>query len=209
MRFAFLLPVFVAAGTVAAIVAEGVSRAPDASAADAASPRSAHGAADARFTDIDTYTDPELALDVAFPASWSPIDVVDDAPGTGADALAQTGRVIGFEAPRDGPSDAFADYVMIEILPGRESGLFLTDGSRTEPVTIDGVEGFRDSLVIEGHEVGGVALDLVVHQAEIRGLGWTVGFYAIGETRHAELVAEAFELMIRSFRLSAPPFRVV
>ena len=202
MRFAFLLPVSVALGTTALIVAHS-AREPFESSASAPGP----GGSNDSLTDIGVYRDPELAFDLAVPAGWTSIEPVagpsDDAAGG-----AGSGHAVVFEAPRDGPGDAFADYVMIEILPGRDSGLFLTDGSRTADVRIDGMPGTRDALVIEGHEVDGIVLDLVVHQAEVLGLGWTIGFYAIGETRHERLVEDAFELMIRTFRLPAPPFRV-
>ena len=204
MRFAFLLPVSVALGTTALIVsplrARAGSNRPGRRPVPAASPNDS-------LTDIGVYRDPELAFDLAVPAGWTSIEPVagpsDDAAGG-----AGSGHAVVFEAPRDGPGDAFADYVMIEILPGRDSGLFLTDGSRAADVRIDGMPGTRDALVIEGHEIDGIVLDLVVHQAEVRGLGWTIGFYAIGETRHERLVEDAFELMIRTFRLPAPPFRV-
>ena len=209
MRFAFLLPVAVAAGTSALIAVERERAAPVAARPSAPGAPSAtgSGAGGGALAGISAYTDPELAFDVAIPDGWTPISLVEDVPGP--DGPLGGGRAVGFQAPRDGPDDAFADYVMIEILPGTDSGQFLTDGSRTAPVTIDGVVGSRDRLVIEGHEVNGTRLELVVHQAEIRGLGWTIGFYAIGESRRAELVAEAFELMIRTFRLPGPPFRVV
>ena len=202
MRFAFLLPVSVALGTTALIVAHSVPE-PVEPPARSLGP----GGSRDSLTDIGVYRDPELAFDLAVPAGWTAIEPVGDPPQD-APGVPEAGHAVVFEAPRDGPGDAFADYVMIEILPGRDSGLFLTDGSRAADVRIDGMPGTRDALVIEGHEVDGVVLDLVVHQAEVRGLGWTIGFYAIGETRHERLVEDAFELMIRTFRLPAPPFRV-
>ena len=208
MRFAFLLPVSVALGTAALIAAESRPAADRTSRAVPESDRDTPTRPVGRLEGISAYTDPDLAFDVAVPAGWTPIDVVEDARADPLEAL-RSGHAIGFEAPRDGPDDPFADYVMIEILPGRDSGLFLTDGSRSASVAIDGVAGVRDRLAIDGHEVGGVRLDLVVHQAEIRGLGWTIGFYAIGEAHREALVADAFELMIRTFRLGGPPFRVV
>ena len=206
MRLAFLLPVSVALGTAALIVAHSAPE-PSGSLAPASGSGDPHESPHESLTDIGVYRDPELAFDLAVPAGWTAIEPVADPPGDAAGG-AGSGHAVVFEAPRDGPGDAFADYVMIEILPGRDSGLFLTDGSRAADVRIDGMPGTRDALVIEGHEVDGVVLDLVVHQAEVRGLGWTIGFYAIGETRRERLVEDAFELMIRTFRLPAPPFRV-
>ena len=209
MRFAFLLPLSVALGTVALIAIEGGGF--DAPSRTEPSPRGARAILASpppgRLAGISAYTDPELVFDVAIPAGWTPIPLVDDPVGVEGGEWGG-GRVVGFEAPREGPGDPFADYVMIEILPGRDSGLFVTDGSRTSAVEIDGVAGVRDRLAIDGHEVGGTRLDLVVHQAEIRGLGWTIGFYSIGEVHREALVADAFELLIRTFRLSGPPFRI-
>lgn len=224
MRHAILLPAFVALGTVALIAWEtSSSSGPAGGANGAGSGRT--GATSADYPErgpldaISTYRDPEIAFDMAIPAGWTaivgvgesaeaPADGTSDAGSRALLAIAETGRVVGFEAPRDGADDAFADYVMVEILPGRDSGQFLTDGSRRRAVRIDGHPAYRDGLRIEGHEVDGVSLDLIVHQAELRGVGWTIGFYAIGEPSRARLVEDAFELMIGTFRLRAPPFRI-
>ncbi len=213
MRHAILLPLSVALGVATLIVVEvrpdrSLSNLESMSQDGVVGPVSQPVGGVASFA---AYVDPDLAFEMAVPAGWTPIVTVTEAPRDVPDpvaAMVETGHVVGFEAPRDGPDDVFADYVMIEILPGTESGLFHTDGTLTREISIDGRAGLRDSLRIDDHRIGQASLDLVVHQAEVRGTGWTIGFYAIGEPAQARLLEEAFELMIRTFHLPGPPFRV-
>lgn len=157
-------------------------------------------------TDAVAYRDPDYDFSVAVPVGWRSIVAMGESSNDPSQP--ELGYSVGFEAPRDGDDDVFADYVMIEILPGTESGRFLTDGSRTRSVRIDGLVGQREDLAIDGHRIGDETLDLIVYQAEVRGVGFTLGFYAIGEPSRRELLDDAFELMIRTFELALPPFRV-
>ena len=172
------------------------------------------------------YADPDLGFGVAVPDGWRASVVAE------SDAqrlMYEPGYAVGFESPREGVDDPFADYLMIEILPGDESGLFVTDGSRRRSVEIDGRRAWRDALRLSaagvphgmsapdgsrpaedpgGRASASVAVDLLVLQAATRGLGYTVGFFAIGEPSNAVALGDAFEAMLRTFRLPRAPFDV-
>lgn len=159
------------------------------------------------ISDVETYEDLDFGFRMAVPAGWQPIDTsLGDLVDEDGYALPHS---VGFEAPRESASDEFADYVMIEIFPGNRSGRFATDGTRAKSVMISGLPGFRESLAVDQHRIGESVLDLVVHQAEIRDIGYTVGFYAIGEPRNRQLIDDAFELLIRTFEFDLPPYRVI
>ena len=154
------------------------------------------------LTNLDTYENTDYGFSVAVPAGWSPViaDVDDD------DRLLEPGYAIGFESGRQGKDDRFADYILVELLPGRDSGLFETDGRQREMIKVNGKSGFREQLRIDGRENGLSAIDLIVHQAEIQGLGYTIAFYAIGEPTNEVMMRDAFDVMLRTFRLKSSPF---
>ena len=73
-------------------------------------------------------------------------------------------------------------------------------------IKVNGKSGFREQLRIDGRENGLSAIDLIVHQAEIHGLGYTIAFYAIGEPANEVMMRDAFDVMLRTFRLKNSPF---
>ena len=154
------------------------------------------------LVDLDTYENTDYGFSVAIPAGWSPViaDVDED------DVYLEPGYAIGFESNRQGKDDRFADYILVELLPGRDSGLFETDGRQRELIKVNGRTGFREQLRIDGRENGLSAIDLIVHQAEVQGLGYTIGFYAIGEPANEVMMRDAFDIMLRTFRLKSSPF---
>lgn len=159
----------------------------------------------AEITEVVSYRDSDFDFLLAVPAGWKAI--VASPETVEADGLS-VAHTVSFEAPREYPGDVFSDYVMIEIIPGERSGKFVTDGSKAKNINIDGYDAVRESLVVEQHRLGDETLDLIIHQAEIRATGFTVGFYAIGEPRNRAFLDDAFELMIRSFEFVTPPYRV-
>ena len=74
------------------------------------------------LTDLDTYENIDYGFSIAVPAGWSPViaDVDDN------DAFLEPGYAIGFESGRQGKDDRFADYILVELLPGRDSCLLYT-----------------------------------------------------------------------------------
>jgi len=150
--------------------------------------------------EIRSYTDSDFSFSMAVPLDWT--QIIADEPLSEIDEL-ETAYAVGFESPRTYKGDRFADYIMVEIIPGTESGAFETDGSLAKTILIDGYPAQEDELLIRNYSVAGDKLDLQIYQAQLNGLGYTVGFYAIGEHREAEALREAFRLMIETFRL--PP----
>lgn len=202
MRHVWLFPVFVACG-VAAMIAATLSTADD---------HELTGITDLPFgptveilTDFDSWYDPDLGFSLAIPADWKPI--VADETDTQLDEL-EPGYAIGFESPLRHADDHFADYIMVEILPGIQSGEFVTDGSHRRPVMIDGVKGWRDELFLQDHSGDGHGLELIIRQASVRQLGYTVGLYAVAEPDQETLIDDIFEIMLRTFRLPDMPFLV-
>jgi len=156
------------------------------------------------LVDLDTYENADYGFSVAIPAGWSPVIADVDTE----EVFKEPGYAIGFESARQGKDDRFADYILVELLPGRDSGLFETDGNKRELIKVNGREGFREHLTIDGRKNGLSAIDLIVHQAEIQGLGYTIGFYAIGEPANEVMMRDAFDVMLRTFRLKNNPFFV-
>jgi len=96
----------------------------------------------------------------------------------------------------------------IEILPGVHSGAFETDGSHTRVEIVDGRVAVVDRVNLDGFEIAGDRIDLVVFQAEIVELGFTVGIFVIGEQHEEAVLADAFELALKTFKMPNDPFSV-
>ncbi len=150
--------------------------------------------------EIRSYTDADFHFEMAVPIDWTAI-VANESLGE-IDEL-ETSYAVGFESPRTDENDNFADYIMVEIIPGRESGAFETDGSLEKAILIDGHPAKKDELRLRDYHIAGDKLDLQVFQAELHGLGYSVSFYAIGEHRESVVLRDAFRLMIETFKL--PP----
>ena len=73
---------------------------------------------------------------------------------------------------------------------------------------MNGRAAWRDALSLPADPSDPDAVDLVVRQAAVSGLGYTVGLYAIGEPARLPLLEDAFEAMLRTFRLTRAPFEV-
>lgn len=158
------------------------------------------------LVDIEPYEDIDYGFTVAVPTGWQKIVSVE------SDEEAETlepGYAVGFESPNQGNNDKFADYILIEILPGSDTGTFTTDGSNRLDVLIDGRPAWIDRLDVNGASAGLDDVDLTVYQAEMIGLGYTVGLYAIGEVGREALMSAAFEVMVRTFHFTEDPFDTV
>ncbi len=151
------------------------------------------------------YTDEDYGFKLAVPEHWSRVFAVED--DSEVNAL-EPGYAIGFESPRSGLHDHFADYLMIEVLPGSHSGAFDSDGSQQGVVMVDGRMAVTDVVYLDGYEVDGTSLDLVVYQAEIIELGFTLTVFAIGEKREAAVLVDAFELALKTLKVPDDPFSV-
>lgn len=151
------------------------------------------------------YFDDDYGFEVAVPEHWSRnFAATSDEQ---SEAL-EPGYAVGFESPRSGTNDVFADYLMVEILPGAHSGAFETDGSHTRVEMVDGRVAVVDQVNLDGFEIDDNRIDLVVFQAEIVELGFTVGIFVIGEQHEVAVLADAFELALKTFRVPDDPFSV-
>lgn len=174
--------------------------------------------------DIEAYEDADYGFSMAIPVGWRRIVTAEtsdvgesqaevlasmQAADSGFDSLwLEPGHAVGFESSQQHADDQFADYILVEILPGDASGLFAADASRRRQIQIDGRPAIYDRLEIEGGSSGLTDVDLVIYQAELSGVGYTVGLYAIGESSSEKLMAIAFEIMLQTFRIETAPFSV-
>lgn len=152
------------------------------------------------------YVDPFYSFEVAVPSGWQRIVSLDETtqPFDGLEA----GYVLGFESPRSAVDDRYADYVMIEILPGQEAAAFQSSGQERSAVVIDGRPAMRDRILLDAVPMPDASLSLVVYQATMRGLGFQVGLYAVGEQHEARAMELAFDALLTTFTLREAPYEV-
>lgn len=155
--------------------------------------------------DLESYEDPDYGFSMAIPSGWRKIVAAESEENF--DEL-EPGYAVGFESPYQGENDQFADYVLIEVLPGKDSGLFKTDGENRRRISIDGRNAWMDRLEVTGESGGLTEVDLTIFQAQMSGLGYTIGLYAIGEPSREKLMLEAFEIIVRTFKQATLPFPV-
>jgi len=151
------------------------------------------------------YNDEDYGFEVAVPENWR-----RNIAATSDEELndLEPGYAVGFESPRSGANDVFADYLMVEILPGARTGAFEADDAQTQTRLVDGRLAVIDQVNLDGFEIDGDRLDLVVFQAQIIELGFTVGIFAIGEQHEAAVLADAFQLALKTFKVPDDPFSV-
>lgn len=211
MQRAWLLPVSVVAATSALIVSarppapEPSSDADEAYGAIVGTPAPAPRPGAERLDALTAYVDPDFGFSLAVPMGWTAMVL----PESDAELeMLEPGYAVAFESPLEHEDDRFVDYLMVEILPGAESGLFETDGSRRRETVVDGRHAWRDALSLPAAADDARAVDLIVRQATSSGLGYTVAFFAVGEPARRPLIDDAFEAMLRTFRLPRRPFDV-
>lgn len=152
---------------------------------------------------LKAYVDRDYGFEIAVPESWTHVFAAED--DSDANAL-EPGYAIAFESAQSHETDVFADYLMVEILPGAATGAFDSDGTNTAVFTVDGRVAVTDRVNLDGFDINGNKIDLVVFQAEIVELGFTVGIYAIGERREAAVLEDAFYLALQSLKVPEEPF---
>jgi len=155
--------------------------------------------------DIEAYEDPDYGFSVAIPSGWQKIVAAESDESF---SELEPGYAVGFESPHQGDQDRFADYVLIEVLPGKDSGLFETDGQNRQLISINGQAAWMDRLDVKGESNGLTEVDLTIFQAQMSGLGYTIGLYAIGEPSREKLMSDAFEVIVRTFKLTTSPFPI-
>ncbi len=179
--------------------------------------------------DVEGYEDPDFGFSVAIPAGWRRIVIAEPEAKVVRDELSEVekgstlskglspgvdlpvlepGYAVGFESAHRHENDQFADYILVEILPGKSSGLFAADVNHRQSILIDGRPAWYDRLEINQSSTGLTDVDLVIYQAELAGVGYTVGLYAIGELASERTMAIAFEIMLQTFKVDRPPFSV-
>ena len=162
------------------------------------------------ISDLELYEDPDYGFTMVVPVGWSRI-VLDD--GASGDAeLANpfdSGYAVGFESPRPLHGDQFADYILVELLPGSDSGLFETVENDQRMLTIADTPISYDRLYINHATEAATDVDLVVYQRGVQALGYTVSLYAIGEPANEQTLFEAFQIMLRTYTQTQDPFVVI
>ena len=155
--------------------------------------------------ELEAYLDPVFGFELAIPDGWTPVVAAEDDASL---AILEPGYAVGFESPQEHAGDVFSDYLMVEIMPGDDSGVFETDATARRVVIVDGRVGWRDELSLPAESAVSPAVDLIVRQASISGLGFTVGLYAIGEPSRRALLDDAFEVMLRTFSMPILPYDI-
>jgi len=151
------------------------------------------------------YTDADFGFSMLVPQHWTVIHT-DSATEEWLDT--EPGYSVVFESPSQGEGDIYADYIMVEVLPGIETGAFESSGERRQVVIIDGQKAVQDQITLMGFPFENTELDLSVWQAEIAQLGYTVGLYAIGTHNNARMLEDAFQALVHSFQLPKQPYLV-
>lgn len=152
---------------------------------------------------IQTYVDLDYGFSMAVPKGWRKIVLAEQET---PNQVPELGYAVGFEALPRSTDDTFADYILLEILPGRESGLFAAGDADSQSTQIDGRTVTFDRLFIDGKHNPDAGIDLVIFQREFSALGYTIDFYAIGEPGNEKVLFEAFQIMLVTFEQFHPPF---
>lgn len=172
---------------------------------------SRHSETIGRIVSLARYDDIDYGFSLAIPDGWTRI-VADDSAiveDNGVLSTLEPGYAVGFESPRSGKGDQFADYILIEVLPGTDTGLFEATHEHRRFLR-SGLENFAyDRLEIDAQTDKLSDVDLVIFQHGVQALGYTLSFYAIGEPVNEQALFEAFQILLRTYTQTADPFVVI
>ena len=160
---------------------------------------------------LERYEDQDYGFSVAVPAGWTRVYAAQPdgtEVGNWPDEL-EPGYAVGFESPRSGSRDRFADYILIELLPGDEFGLFDATGAQQNYFQSEQTKFVYDRLSINSALDDSIDVDLVIFQRGVQAFGYTLAFYAIGEPANEKILFEAFQIMLRTFEQIKDPFVVI
>lgn len=163
------------------------------------------------ITDLERYEDADYGFTMSIPAGWSRIVAADIESEDMDDviALLEPGFAVGFESPRSSGTDRFADYILLEILPGSETGLFESTPENLRHLEIGEIELEYERLTIDPATDDNIDVELVIFQRGVQAFGYTLGFYAIGEPANEQTLFDAFRIMLISFEQLADPFVII
>ena len=160
---------------------------------------------------LERYEDQDYGFSVAVPAGWTRVYAAQPdgtEVGIWPDQL-EPGYAVGFESPRSGSRDRFADYILIELLPGDDFGLFEATGAQQHYFQTEQTKFVYDRLSINSALDDSIDVDLVIFQRGVQAFGYTLAFYAIGEPANEKILFEAFQIMLRTFEQIEDPFVVI
>ncbi len=165
---------------------------------------------------LERYDDLDYGFSVAVPAGWSKIVLGESAEQSeiefatsGSPLWSEPGYTVGFESPRGDKPDQFADYILIEVLPGDDTGLFDTTQADQRVLHVGHQSIDYDQLFVDSEKDDTIDVDLVIFQRGVQALGYTLSFYAIGEPANEQALFDAFQIMLRTFYQSSEPFVII
>jgi len=163
------------------------------------------------ITDLERYEDADYGFTMAIPAGWRRIVAanVDSEDSDDVTALPEPGFAVGFESPRSSGTDRFADYILLEILPGNDTGLFESTPEDLRYLAIGEFDLAYERLTIDPATDDNSEVELVIFQRGVQAFGYTLGFYAIGEPANEQTLFDAFRIMLISFEQLSDPFMVI
>lgn len=157
------------------------------------------------------YDDHEYGFSLAVPEGWTKV-VADESDISGSNELLATldqGYAVGFESPQADRYDRFADYILIEVMPGVDSGLFESTLDNQEFLQVGEEQLAYDRLDIDSETDDNIDVDLVIFQRGVQALGYTLSFYAIGEPANEKNLFEAFQIMLHTYTQNEAPFEIL
>lgn len=165
---------------------------------------------------LERYEDLDYGFSVAVPKGWRKVVLEESAEHSTVESRAtdsalwsEPGYTVGFESPRGDNPDEFADYILIELLPGEETGLFETTHADQRVLQVGQQSIGYDQLFVDSEYDDAVDVDLVIFQRGVQALGYTLSFYAIGEPANEQVLFDAFQIMLRTFSQSSDPFVII
>ncbi|MFK7860631.1 MAG: hypothetical protein AB8B64_17560 [Granulosicoccus sp.] len=160
---------------------------------------------------LQRYDDADYGFSVAIPDGWTRIVAADNPVSDDDDLLAllEPGYAVGFESPRAGLKDRFADYILIEVLPGDDIGLFETSEDQRYFIRSGSDEIAYERLEIDGDTDDASEVDLVIFQHGVQAVGYTLAFYAIGEPANEKILFDAFQILLRTYTQKSDPFVII
>ncbi len=147
------------------------------------------------------HTDPVVRFALTLPEHWYRRVLNDEALEPDNRTPQEQGYAVTYLSPLTSDSDPFADYVMVELLPGESSGFSSDSKTERRVIRVDGVSALRERIELPAYPVDQHRIDLVAYQTIVTQKRYTLGIYVVGQHIEAAALDALFTRIIESFRL--------
>lgn len=147
------------------------------------------------------HTDPVAGFALTLPDKWFRRVLNDSPEDSGGDEQQAGGYAVTYLSPLTSDDDTFADYIMVELLPGDATGFTANTRTERQNIKVDGITAIRERIELLEYPVADGDIDLVAYQTIVTRARYSLGIYAVGQRHESVALESLFSRVIETFKL--------